>query len=188
MKTLLSLLVLSFIAMGIGENNEPKTSAKKAIVSESFATPVAFGFGQNYYLDADKDGQSDFLFTTVYENEGGNIHTKYVVNAIGENEILTVDQDAAIADTGSSLDSFGNITWNNAPASILEQVTDEQGNSWKGLWSGDRDQYVGIKVVKDGKSYTGWVKIFIDQSSETAKVQGYALNQSAGNTINAGEI
>ncbi len=188
MKTLLSIVVLVAISLGNTDNNEPKGSVSKVINSETFAAPVAFGFGQNYHLDADKDGQADFLFTTVYENENGMIHTKYMVSAMGDNEILTVDNDAAIADAGTSLDGFGNITWNNAPASILEQVDDSSKSEWKGLWSGDRDQYVGIKVVKEGKSYTGWVKVFIDQSSEQAQVQGYALNTVADHAISAGEI
>jgi len=186
MKTLLTLIVLVSISMG-NTDNEPKSS-EKVIASESFATPAAFGFGQNFYLDADKDGQADFLFTTVYENENGSIHTKYMVDAIGQNEVLAIDNDAAIADGGNAIDSFGNVGWNKTPASILEQVSDAEGNSWKGLWSGDRDQYVGIRVVKDGKSYTGWVKVFIDQDAEQAQVQGYALNKAANSGISAGEI
>ncbi len=188
MKTLVSILFLVAISLGNGENDKSVASESKVIAHESFATPAAFGFGHNYTLDADKDGQADFLFTTVFENENGEIHTKYMVNAIGENEVLAVDNEAAVADEGISLDSFGNISWKNTPTSILEQVENQNGNAWKGLWSGDRDQYIGIKLVKDGKSYTGWVKVFIDQTTEEAQVQGYAINRVADNAINAGEI
>ena len=187
MKTLLSVLLLAAISLG-GEVEKPEASEKKVIAYESFAAPVKFGFGHNYYLDADKDGTADFLFTTVFENENGTIHTKYMVDAIGENEILVVDNDAAIADNGHSLESFGNLVWENAPASILEHVVDENLNGWKGLWSGDRDQYIGIKVMKDGQAYTGWVKIFIDQATEEARIEGYGINQVANQSINAGEV
>lgn len=188
MKTLLSILFLVAISFGNGEGEKAETSTSKVIAYESFATPAAFGFGHNYTLDADKDGKADFLFTTVFETENGDIHTKYMVNAIGDNEVLVIDNEAAIADEGIALDSFGNISWKNSPASILEQVAVKDGNEWKGLWSGDRDQYIGIKLVKEGKSYTGWVKVFIDQATSEAQVQGYAINRVADNAINAGEI
>ncbi len=188
MKTLLSILLLVAISAGNGEVEKPVASETKVINYESFATPVEFGFGNNYYLDADRDGQDDFLFTTVYENENGTIHTKYMVNAIGDNKILVVDNDAAVADEGHSLESFGNVAWNSAPVSILEQVSNGESNGWKGLWSGDRDQYIGIQVEKNGKSHTGWVKVFIDQSTEKAQIEGFALNEVADNPINAGEI
>lgn len=188
MKTLLAIIVLFTISLGSGEIEKPKASEKKVIVHEQFSTPAEFGFGNNFYLDVDKDGTSDFLFTTVFESKGESIHTKYVVNAIGENQILAVDNNAAIADAGNPLENFGNISWKTAPIYIIEQINDGKKNSWDGLWSGDRDQYIGIKLVKGNETYTGWVKVFINQADEQAQVEGFAFNRTAGSELSAGEI
>jgi hypothetical protein len=187
MKTLITIIVLFSLSLGTSNTEKPEASEKKVIAYESFNTPMEFGFGNNFYLDADKDGESDFLFTTVFAGEEGNIHTMYVVNAIGDNQVLTVDNNAAVANEGNPMESFGNITWANAPAYILEQINDGKTNTWKGLWSGDRDQYVGIKLVKGDVSYTGWVKVFIDQNNDQAQVEGYAINKVSNSAINAGE-
>ncbi len=187
MKTIISILALVAISV-MNSDPEPAGSKTKAIVSESFASPAVFEFGYNYYLDADMDGQADFLFTTVFEDEHGVIHSRYVVNGLGENKVLSVDDVAAIADEGSPLERFGNISWQAAPVIILDQAAEPSGNRWAGLWSGDRDQYIGIMVVKDGRSYKGWVKVFIDQNAGRARLASYAVNRVAGGDIAAGEL
>ncbi len=188
MKTLATIFAIVVFALGSGTTEKLlERTSEKVINHVELATPAEFGFGHNYYLDVDKDGMSDFLFTTLYVNEEDGIHTKYVVNAIGQNEILSVDNNAAVADAGNPLEQFGNISWANSPVYILEQVDNGQTREWKGLWSGDRDQYVGIKLVKDGHAYTGWVKVFIDQSDEKAQVEGYAINRVPESVIAAGE-
>lgn len=188
MKTLATIFAIAVFALGSGTTGKLVRPASEKMISHvEYSTPAEFGFGHNFYLDIDKDGMSDFLFTTLYVNEEDGIHTKYIVNAIGENEILTVDNNAAVADNGNPLEAFGNIEWNNHPAYILEQVDNGETREWTGLWSGDRDQYIGIKLMKNGHAYTGWVKVFIDQANEQAQVEGYAINRVPESMIQAGE-
>jgi hypothetical protein len=189
MKTLITLITLIIISLTGGKDNtSANMTAEKTIAHEQFSTPASFGFGKNFYLDVDKDGMKDFMFTTVYTNEGSDIHTKYVVNALNQNEILTVDNNTAVEESGNDVKEFGNITWKTGITELIEQVDNGKSHSWNGVWSGDRDQYLGIKLVKDGKSYNGWVKVSIDQQNEQAMVDGYAVNRQANAPIAAGQI
>lgn len=187
MKTLATIIAVAAFTFGTTEklSNE---AADKNISHVELSSPAEFGFGHNYYLDIDKDGVSDFLFATLYTGEEDGIHTKYIVNAIGENEVLSVDNNAALANVENPIEEFGNIHWEHAPVNILEKVDNGKTNTWNGLWSGDRDQYIGIRLVKNGHAYTGWVKVFIDQINEQAQVEEYAINRIAEGAINAGEI
>ncbi len=188
MKTIATIFAIVVFALGSGTTDKLVKPAEKMIVHETLATPAEFGFGHQFHLDVDKDGTSDFMFTTLFINEEDGIHTKYLVNTLGQNEVLAVENDAAVADAGNPLESFGNISWENAPVNILEQVDNGETNTWKGLWSGDRDQYIGIKLVKGENTYTGWVKVSIDQMNEQAHVEGYAVNRVPDSLINAGEM
>ena len=188
MKTLATIFAIVVFALGSGTTDKLAEPAEKMIAHEELATPAEFGFGHQFYLDIDKDGKSDFMFTTLFINENDGIHTKYLVNTLGENEVLAVDNEAAVADNGNPLEDFGNITWKNAPVNILEQVDNGETNTWTGLWSGDRDQYIGIKLVKGDNTYTGWVQVNIDQTNEQAQVEGYAINRVPDSLINAGEL
>ncbi len=188
MKTLATIFALVVLTIGSSTEKSNVTTSEKVIAHETLATPAEFGFGNSFNLDIDKDGMNDFMFTTLYINEDDGIHTKYLANSLGDNQLLSAGNDAAMADAGNPLESFGNIEWNTNPVNILEEVNNGSETSWRGLWSGDRDQYIGIRLVKDNTTYTGWVKVRIDQENEKAQVVEYAINRVPESMIQAGEV
>ncbi len=189
MKLLLATALLLSIAWGSGEEKKKEIEKSRNVIAHvAYDTPATFGFGNNFYLDVDKDGTNDFMFTTVMVSNETDIHTKYLVNALDNNEVLSVEGSAAINEDGMPVAELGNVTWSTNASEIIEQVYTGSMESWNGTWSGDRDQYIGIKLVKDGKSYNGWVKVSIDQANETAFVKGYAINRAPNGSIMAGQI
>jgi hypothetical protein len=187
MKLLLTTLLLLSIAVG-SDDKEAKNSESVVIAHEIFESPEAFKFGETFYLDIDKDGKDDFQFTTVNINKEGSIHTKYLVNTLGENELLTVDGAAAISNEGAAIEAWGNEAWSKDSGEIIEQVFDGSREKWNGTWSGDRDQYIGIKLVKGENAYEGWVNVSIDQEKATAFVHGYGINRNPNGAISAGQL
>ena len=153
-----------------------------------FESPEACRYVETFYLDLDKDGSNDFQVTTVNINNEGSIHTKYLVNTLGENELLTVDGAAAISNEGAAIRAWGNETWSKDSGEIIEQVFNGSSEKWSGTWSGDRNQYIGIKLVKGEISYDGWVKVSIDPVKETAYVHGYGINRNPNGAISAGQL
>jgi hypothetical protein len=187
MKLILTTLLLLSIAIG-ADKEETDDSSTAVIAHEMFESPEAFRFGETFYLDIDKDGTSDFQFTTVNINKEGSIHTKYLVNTLGENELLTVDGAVAISNEGAAIQAWGNEAWSKDSGEIIEQVFDGSSEKWTGTWSGDRDQYIGIKLVKGENSYEGWVNVSINQEKETAFVHGYGINRNPNGAISAGQL
>ena len=185
MKLLLATALPLSIAWGSGEEKKKEIEKSRNVIAHvAYDTPAAFGFGNSFSLDVDMDGKDDFMFSTVIVNEETGIHTKYVVNALNDNEVLSVDGSTAINENGMDVAELGNVSWSNEASEIIEQL---ENGSWSGTWSGDRDQYIGIKLVKNGKSYNGWVKVSIDQANAKAYVEGYALHRSPNGTIAAGQ-
>ncbi len=185
MKLLLATLFLLSIAWSSGEVKRTEDmESSEAIAHVAFDTPATFGFGNSFSLDVDRDGKDDYMFTTIFDQGEAGISSKYMVNAIGDNEILAIDGSTAINENGMAVTELGNVNWTAGASEIIEQQ--EDGN-WSGTWSGDREQYIGIKLVKEGKSYNGWVKVTIDQENETAYVEGYAINRVPNGSIAAGQ-
>ena len=187
MKLLLTTLLLLSIAVGSGED-KAEDSTNAVIAHETFESPRAFKFGEYVYLDIDKDGVDDFQFSTVIVNKEGVIHTKYLVNTLGKNQVLAADNVAAMNEEGMKIAEFGNEAWTSQSGEIIEQVVEGNSSTWTGTWSGDRDQYLGIKLVKEGNEYTGWVNVSIDPAKETAYVHGYAINRNSNSGIAAGQL
>ena len=186
MKFILGTLFLLSIAWSSGEEKRKDDETSRSVIAHvAYDTPAAFGFGNSFYLDADRDGKNDFMFTTVMIPEGSDIRTSYLVNALGENEVLSVGGSAALNENGMAVSELGNVEWTHEASEIIAQL---DNGSWHGTWSGDRDQYLGIRLVKDGKAYNGWVKVSIDQDNATAYVQGYAINRAPNGDIAAGQI
>jgi len=186
MKLLLATLFLLSIAWNSGEVKRTEDEKSRNVIAHvAFDTPAAFEFGKSFNLDVDRDGKNDFMFTTIMVPVESEVRTSYLVNAIGDNKVLSIDGSTAISEEGNDISEIGNVAWSNNASEIIAQL--DNGN-WHGTWSGDRDQYIGIKLVKDGKTYNGWVKVSIDQENEKAFVDGYAINRVPEGAIAAGQI
>jgi len=147
------------------------------------AAEASFGYANPFYLDIDKDGKSDFSFQTVSFSQDGQVYTQYLVNPMNDNQVMHVEGSAAIAEAGELISEDlprGNVHWSDAHAEIIESRYTGESMDWFGTWSGGRDQYLGIKLVKEGKSYLGWVRVEVNPETEMAYVKEYAINRQAG--------
>lgn len=185
MKLLFSTLVTFALIISTEKNvvNEEPTSTVAHFMP---ATEASFGYASPFYLDIDKDGKGDFSFQTVSVADNGEIQTSYLVHPMGKNQVLSVEGSAAIAEAGEVIAEElprGNVHWSAKHAEIIQSTYNDGSMDWFGTWSGGREQYLGIKLVKDGKSYLGWVRVEISPETEKAYVKEYAINRSAGEML-----
>jgi len=187
MKLFISTLVALALIIATEIEKVSKDAAEVNTVAHFVpATEASFGYASPYYLDIDKDGTNDFSFQTVSFGENGTVNTEYLVYPMNDNEVMHVEGSAAITEAGETITGdlkAGNLSWSEEPAEIIESSYDGNTMKWNGTWSGGRDQYLGIKLVKDGRSYLGWVRIEVSPETEKAYITDYAINRSAGQQL-----
>jgi len=185
MKLLFSTIVTVALLFST-EKNELIKKEESTIAHFTPATEASFSYASPYYLDIDNDGIKDFSFQTVSYGENGNVKSKYLVHPMNGNQVMHVEQSAAIAEAGEVISDElprGNVHWSADYAEIIESTFTGEATSWFGTWSGERDQYLGIKLVKDGKTYLGWVRVQVNPQDEKAYVKEYAINRRAGEQL-----
>lgn len=190
MKLILSTLIT--FALIFNSENTLKNNSNISDDSESHIAyfeageNAVFEVGSPFYLDVDKDGNDDFLFQTVTLHEEGKIVTRYMVKGLAQNQVLVADGSAAISEQGETISSnpeFDNLSWSTHHGEILGSSFDGSSVSYNGTWSGDRDQYVGFKLVKENNEYYGYAEVSIDPIAEKARVLDYAINRAAGEQV-----
>ena len=188
----MKLLLTTLITFALIVNTERATkneTIESTVAHFVPATEASFGYASPYYLDIDQDGRDDFSFQTVSFGENGNVYSRYLIKPMNGNQIMHVEESAAIAEAGEMIAEevpYGNVQWSDNHAEIIESTYDGSSMNWFGTWSGGRDQYLGIKLVKDGKNYLGWVRIEVSPETEKAYVKEYAINRMAGEALLTG--
>ncbi len=186
MKLLLTTLITFALLVNTDNNKRNNVEEATSTVSYFETANANFEVGQPFYMDVDKDGINDFLFHTVSIHEEGVLRTKYMVKGLGNNEVLAASGHAAITEDGETVGSepeFNNLSWSDSHAQILEGVVDGNDLSYTGTWSGDRSQYIGFKLEKEGKTFYGYAEVTIDPVNEKANVPGYGINRAPGQNI-----
>ncbi len=186
MKLLISIII--FVAFALISEAD-KNSVNPTDNIAYFTANENFALGDNYLLDIDRDGITDFSFTTASIYKEGAIHNQYFVHAYQNHEILNAAEHTAFLETNEAItgNADASVTWTSGAGQIIEQVITNDGNEWFGTWSGGRAQYAGIKLVKDGHHYYGWVSISIDPATVQAYVKDYAINKVPEQPILAGQ-
>ncbi|MCA6078853.1 hypothetical protein [Fulvivirga sedimenti] len=185
----LIIAILFFVAMTVAPNAENSTTIATDNIAH-FTVNENFAFGDNYLLDIDRDGKSDFSFTTASIYNEGAVYNKYMIHALQNHEILNAAEHAAVLENNEVIgtDMDASIHWTSGAGQIIEQIITNEGTNWFGTWSGGRSQYVGIKVNKNGNAYYGWVEIIVDPATEQAYVVDYAINRTPNTSISAGQF
>ena len=104
---------------------------------------------------------------------------------------MDIAGSAAITEKGENISMDmprGNVRWSESHGEIIESVYNGESLSWNGTWSGDRAQYLGVQLVKDGKSYLGWVRVELNPETEKAFVKEYAINRTPNADITSGDM
>lgn len=156
-----------------------------------------------YSLDLNNDGIDDFIIKTVCYNVKcdariacgiGIINAANAVPANGSNNGInyTMSPDyAASLDSLTIIDSSSNWSYNTIPALSMYALSSCRcGNYYSyGPWyiHGNVDRYTGLKLVKGGNAYYGWVRLNANTNPVKLIVKDYAYNSSPNQPIIAGQ-
>lgn len=125
-------------------------------------------------LDIDKDGERDFLASTVLIGAATADHLQFKISSAFKNRILleeeespaVYDQDAVITDKDQSPYIWTAI----GSALIVERVIpiDIAENYWEGVWKNKQNKYLPIQLVKsNGSIYNGWIRISFSNDAQS---------------------
>jgi len=152
----------------------------------------AVGFNSSYSIDLDKDGRSDFSFSTVLVGDpilrrdyrqyyiNSNLYTNCQVNDNEETPVLQKgDKIASVP-----LEGFH---WYNASLVVIAQkIIEENGTSWSGNWKQVAHAYQPVSILKGDKTYYGWIELSFDMQTEKIILHRAAVAKEADVEVKAG--
>ncbi|MDH7460440.1 hypothetical protein QEG73_04095 [Chitinophagaceae bacterium 26-R-25] len=150
------------------------------------------GFNSSYSIDLDKDGESDFSFSTLLVGDpilkrdyrqyyiSSKFYTNLQVNDTEETPVLQKGDKIASA----PLEGFH---WYNASHVVIAQkVIEENGTSWSGNWKQTAHAYQPVSILKGDKTYYGWIELSFDIQSEKIILHRAAVAKEADVDVKAG--
>ncbi len=143
-----------------------------------------------YYLDLNGDGINDFYFNCT-SLVGGSSIAEVDCFSYDNNKIAC---DASGYPLGMSLNDTidSDLTWIGASGLLyLESYTYHIGTYYLGNCDGDN--YIGLKLIKDGLPYYGWIHLNVSTNTTLYSahssfiLRDYAYNSVSGQQILAGQ-
>jgi hypothetical protein len=148
------------------------------------------GCSHQYNLDLNNDGVNDFSIIVAGSLSfcGGNHHNFSV-------SIVPLDSNGVVPTNPLSLNAIINdqSIYDSAATTLESYYSYVLRNvcigGMTGSWSSSSDGYLGLKLIKRGKTYFGWVRLLISVSSKSASVtiKDYAYNSIRNQFIAAGQ-
>jgi len=153
-----------------------------------------------YQLDLNNDGIIDFGFNggretftvhrSTYSSYKYNTDTfvgckvynsnKVLINTTGYFFTSNLIKPLNAGDIISSKDT----AWVTGQQILAEHVSNNSFRSEQ--WAG-QDHYAGLKLLKNGNTYYGWVRIYVAPHSEFALIEEYGYNSIPGSPVYAGQ-
>jgi hypothetical protein len=152
-----------------------------------------------YNLDLNNDGIVDFVFAEFSSpvsncrQSTGIRHAILVKPASGSrnamiytltniirplDSLTIIDANAALWSVDTFYHVFFTIT--TGPA--------QRCNPPSGLWQNNEDNYLGLRFIKDDKTYYGWARLNRGIEGTSLTLKDYAYNNNPGKHIFAGQI
>lgn len=172
------------------------TNANPDSVIKSYAlvNPGSSNRGQivskNYNLDLNNDGTTDFVFQIYFRSAHGSTSANQDYVSVGPSAI-SINQIANSNTYPSALDTLtiigSTLSWSGAANKTLE-LYNSNGTTY-GNWTIHAVKYLGLKLIKGGNIYYGWVRLYVNATLVGAEliVMDYAYNSSPNQPILAGQ-
>lgn len=187
MKPVLIVLVLAFFASCTDNKVEIPSSPT---INYYNLHNAQVDYNTPYLLDINKDDVTDFQFFAAFAEGTGNGRLDFAVTSEGENLILSDFR------TPKVFNKYDNITITNNPPHnwtmhnpilITRIYTDDPATAyWEGIWKGQVDKYLGVKVKVRNNYYTGWIRITYSTNTSKITINDCAISKNSGFGIQAG--
>lgn len=170
--------------------------------STLYSTNTGLGPGKIHNLDLNNDGINDFKLTATAGNNNNfptQYHRRVAVSPLNGNAVkdTLVNPDTvsislqfnAVIDNNLLL----NQSWHTSGSNILKDTNyfdpPQSPGSGYGLWNNLSDYYLGLRLLKSGQTYYGWVRLRVDVTVGYVSViiRDYAYNSIPNQAILAGQ-
>ncbi len=163
---------------------------------------------QTYPMDLNNDGVTDFDLNQSYSQVGlnsGTLCAYYKINkscysyprnlnAIASNSTggLALNALSIINGGLSWRDTSSNHGYNNLASYSFTSIrhcppASPATGTTGGNWYNQNDKYLGVKIIKNGLTYYGWVRLQV-VSASSITVKDYGYNSIPNQPIKAGEV
>ena len=149
-------------------------------------------FRKNISADLNHDGIKDFYVQTLHVGDallqreykqfrlGTNLGTDFPINQ--NEEIPILPKGHVIAHN-----SFYNYNWYEVASIVVAQkVITSDRSWWEGIWKDQFQQYVPLRIHKNGKIYYGWVELSFDSLNEKLILHRAAVSKDPDVQVSAG--
>jgi hypothetical protein len=152
-------------------------------------------YNHHVELDIDKDGEKDFLASTLLIGTATADRLQFKISSTKRNRILLQEEESP-----SILNNDEIISKNDQPpyswsaigsAIIVERVIpiDLAEMYWEGAWKNKQSKYLPVQLVKQGGNvYNGWIRIsFTNDNQSKIILHDAAYCKTANVQIKAGQ-
>jgi hypothetical protein len=148
-------------------------------------------------LDLNKDGANDYVVTTQPVSDGTSTRLVFKVAKYQgtANRILLQEDEGApkMMEKNETItkEALPDYEWTPLHlANLVEHVTPAQPAApyWQGTWKEKQNKYLPVQLLKDNKTYNGWIQIsFSAANTPQIIVHDAAVSKEADVSIKAGQ-
>jgi hypothetical protein len=148
-------------------------------------------YRQSQSLDIDQDGVTDFTFNVLHVGDPVLQRDRiqfYAHSGIGRNLLNdAADHSPVLNQSDLVSPSHPGYTWYELSAIVLtEKIITDNASYWDGLWKNASHQYLPLQVVKEGRTYHGWIELSMDTAAERLTIHRSGLSTEADVAVKAG--
>ncbi len=141
---------------------------------------------QSYHLDIDQDGDTDFLFTTVFLTDELGAQYQFLVYPSRANQVFEIAGRVGVLAAMQEI-APGNPFDSKVQPMVVKSITAD-GITWMGDWKDATNQYVGIRfTLQDQAYYYGWIRVSFDRLKEQLIIHDFAYRTVVNSKIEAGD-
>jgi hypothetical protein len=187
-----SLYALAAAAAGVSALALPTPAEAEVVYTPAHQV---VGRGQNYAIDFNHDGITDFTLENYFFRDRGGTgwYFQAALELMSPSSGATVCSHegyaAAALSKGAKIGSEAPFAKGcNVLASAF--VEGSFGSYSFGDWFDNKNQYLGLRFEIDGETHYGWARLTVGWENKyhvTAEVSGYAYETEANTTITAGD-
>ncbi|MBV4360333.1 hypothetical protein [Pinibacter aurantiacus] len=150
------------------------------------------GFNSSYSIDLDKDGESDFSFSTLLVGDPilkRDYRQYYISSKFYTNCQVNENEETPVLQRGDKIASapLEGFHWYNASHVVIAQkIIEMNGTSWSGNWKQVAHAYQPVSILKGDKTYYGWIELSFDIQNERIILHRAAVAKEAGVEVKAG--
>lgn len=146
-------------------------------------------YNNPFRLDANNDGQDDFIFSTSLLSDGNGTHLQFTFYPAFANHAYVSNESAVVLAKAFPITPALPYTKRNEP--LATKTINSTTTSWHGDWVNANKQYLGIRIKSSGNDldfHYGWICISFDKQNERILIHDFAYQTQVNTEIKAGDL